>query len=209
MRKLDYRWTYSELKGQYVDGHEREDVVKYRKEVFLPRWANVKARNWDWANGQPDPLPHERRIVLWFHDESTFYANDRRFARWIHKGEKPKPYAKGEGASEMVADLVSADYGWLRSPDGKEEARVLFKAGKNREGYFTADDILQQAEKGHDILKKHYPNEDHVLVYDNATTHLKRTDGALSARRMPKSTSKPESNWQVEVTVRGENGKAV
>ena len=26
---------------------------------------------------------------------------------------------------------------------------------------------------------------------------------------MPKSTSKPESNWQVEVTVRGENGKAV
>ena len=59
MRKLDYRWTYSELKGQYVDGHEREDVVKYQKEVFLPRWGNVKARNWDWANGQPDPLPHE------------------------------------------------------------------------------------------------------------------------------------------------------
>jgi len=29
MRKLDYRWTYSELKGQYVDGHKREDVVKY------------------------------------------------------------------------------------------------------------------------------------------------------------------------------------
>jgi hypothetical protein len=29
MQKLDYRWTYSKLKGQYVDGHEREDVVKY------------------------------------------------------------------------------------------------------------------------------------------------------------------------------------
>ena len=26
---------------------------------------------------------------------------------------------------------------------------------------------------------------------------------------MPKSISKPESNWLVEVTVRGENGKAV
>ena len=43
MRKLDYRWTYSELKGQYVDGHEREDVVNYRQKVFLPRWANIKA----------------------------------------------------------------------------------------------------------------------------------------------------------------------
>ena len=81
----------------------------------------------------------------------------------------------------MVADLVSADYGWLRSPDGEEEAQVLFKAGENREGYFTSEDILKQAEKAINILEKHYPNEDHVLVYDNATTHLKCTDGALSA----------------------------
>ena len=28
MKKLDYRWTY-DPKGQYVDGHEREDVVEY------------------------------------------------------------------------------------------------------------------------------------------------------------------------------------
>jgi len=129
--------------------------------------------------------------------------------RWVHKDEAATPYAKGKGASQMVADLVSADYGWLQSPDGKEEARVLFKAGKNREGYFTSDDILEQAEKAINILKKHYPNEDHVLVYDNATTHLKRADGALSACQMPKSTSKPEYNWWVEVTVRGENGKVV
>src|SRR6266849_2340561 len=102
MQKLDYRWTYSELKNQYIDGHEREDVVKYRNNVFLLRWANVKAWSWDWANGQSDPLLDKRWVVLWFHDESTFYANDRRLAHWIHKGEKPMPYAKGEGASEMV-----------------------------------------------------------------------------------------------------------
>ena len=87
--------------------------------------GHVKAQNWDWANGQPDPLPHKQRIVLWFHNKSTFYANDWCFAHWIHKGEKPKPYAKGEGASEMVVDLVSTDYRWLWSPDGKE-VRVLF-----------------------------------------------------------------------------------
>ena len=86
----------------------------------------------------------------------------------------------------MVADLVSADHGWLRSPDGKEEARVFFKAGKNRDGYFTNDDILEQAGKAMDILEKHYANESHVLVFDNATTHLKRADRALSAMKMPK-----------------------
>ena len=73
------------------------------------------------------PEPH---IIVWHHDESTFYANDRRKIRWVHAGETAVPYAKGEGASLMVADFVSADYGWLRSPDGKQEARVLFKAGK-------------------------------------------------------------------------------
>ena len=209
MQKLDYRWTYSELKGQYVDGHEREDVVKYRNEVFLPRWANVKARSWDWANGQPDPLPYERRVVLWFHDESTFYANDRRLAHWTHKEEKPKPYAKGEGASEMVVDLVSADFGWLRSPDGKEEARVLFKAGKNREGYFTADDILKQAKKAVDILKRYFPDQDHILIYDNTSTHQKWADGSLSAWKMPKFTSKPESNWLIEVNAVDANGRQI
>ena len=29
MQKLDYCWTYLELKGQYIDGHERDDIVKY------------------------------------------------------------------------------------------------------------------------------------------------------------------------------------
>ncbi|KAF9515963.1 hypothetical protein BS47DRAFT_1263365, partial [Hydnum rufescens UP504] len=49
------------------------------------------------------------------HDESIFYAHDRRKLRWVHDNETPKPYAKGDGVSVMVADFVSADYGWLLS----------------------------------------------------------------------------------------------
>lgn len=152
---------------------------------------------------------HQRRTVVWFHDESTFYANDRRRSRWVHKSETAVPYAKGEGASLMVADFVSADYGWLCSPDKAEEARILFQAGKNRDGYFTNDDIIQQTEKAMDILKKYYPDDDHVLVFDNATTHLKRADDALSARKMPKGPSKPQTNFGVEVRVIGADGKPV
>src|SRR5882724_2205331 len=43
MKKLDYHWTYTQ-KGQYVDGHEQEDVVAYHQNIFLPRWAKIKAR---------------------------------------------------------------------------------------------------------------------------------------------------------------------
>jgi hypothetical protein len=97
----------------------------------------------------------------------------------------------------------------LRSPDGKEEARVLFKAGKGREGYFTNEDIMKQTERAMDILTNHYPNEDHILVFDNAPTHLKRADSALSARKMPKGISKPDHNFGVEVAVVGVDGKPV
>ena len=72
MQGLDFQQTYSELKGQYVDGHEREDVVEYCQKVLLPQWVNIKVQNWGWTNGQPDPLLHKQRIVVWFHDESTF-----------------------------------------------------------------------------------------------------------------------------------------
>jgi hypothetical protein len=98
----------------------------------------------------------------------------------VHKTETAVPRVKGEGASLMVADFISADYGWLTSPDGKEETRVLFKCRKARDGYFTNNDIITHSTAAMDILDKYYLNEEHVLIFDNATTHLKREDDALS-----------------------------
>jgi hypothetical protein len=203
LHRLGYRWTL-EPSGQYVDGHERDNVVKYRQTIFIPRWMELEPclRIWTLDGHQEDLFaesrPPTRRLVVWFHDESTFYANDRRKKRWCHESEKAVPRAKGEGASLMVADFVSADYGWLRSPDGQEVAHVLFKAGKNREGYFTNENILEQTKKAMDIAQKYYPDDDHIFVFDNATTHLKWPDTALSAQKMTKGPSK---TFGAEVTV--------
>jgi hypothetical protein len=78
----------------------------------------------------------------------------------------------------------------------------LFKPGKNRDGYFSNEDIQDQVQAAMDILQEFYPQFDHVFVYDNATTHLKRLEDALSARRMPKNIPKPGTNWGIEVTKR-------
>ena len=62
------------------------------------------------------------------------------------------------------------------------------------------------------ILDKHAPLEKHVFMFDNATTHLKRADDALSARNMPKGPSPSKQDGQpfgVERTVKGVNGKPV
>jgi hypothetical protein len=88
----------------------------------------------------------------------------------------------------MVADFVSADYGWLTSADNSSSTQILFKAGKQHEGYFTNSDILAHASATIDILDKDYVNGDHVLVFDNATTRLKCEEDTLSATKMPKCT---------------------
>ena len=201
MTRLGYQWADTPS-GQYIDGHEREDVVAYRQNVFLPGWfaQEGKFRVWTKENIQkPTPISVEQRhTVVWYQDETIFYANDRREHRWVPDTETAVPKPKGEGASLMISDFVSADYGWLRSPDGKESARVVIRPGAQRDGYFTNNDILAQVTIAMDILQKHYPEDDHIFVFDNAPTHLKRSDTALSARKMPLLTSKPDKNWLVE-----------
>ena len=66
-------------------------------------------------------------LVIWNHDESTYHANDQRKIRWVNKSKMAVPYTKGEGQSVMIAELISPNYGFLKSPDGFEQARVVFK----------------------------------------------------------------------------------
>ncbi|KAL1724767.1 hypothetical protein EV714DRAFT_222503, partial [Schizophyllum commune] len=126
LRRMGYRW-HRTRRGQYVDGHERRDVVWYRQKVFLPAITEAEHRTRAWILANHDnlgPLPRNRILVIWFHDESTFYANDRREIIWVHQDSSATPRAKGEGASYMVADYVSADYGFLRARTTDEDARV-------------------------------------------------------------------------------------
>jgi hypothetical protein len=110
-----------------------------------------------------------KRVVVWFHDESIFYANDRRRLTWYHKDATAKPYAKGDGASLMISHVISADYGFLKSHDGERTARRLIKPGKNRDVYFMNDDILDQFQEMVSIAKSDYHDDRHIFIYDNAT----------------------------------------
>jgi hypothetical protein len=74
-----------------------------------------------------------KRVVIWYHDKSIFYAHDRHRKAWRHKDASIKPYKKGEGISLIVADFVSADFGWLVGPKTGRRARRILRPGKNRE----------------------------------------------------------------------------
>ena len=77
--------------------------------------------------------------------------------------------------------------------------QVLFKDGKACKGYFICGDILKHAATAADILDKGYPDEEHVLIFDNITTHSKQEEDALSVTKMPKFMTQSGKNWGVEV----------
>ena len=213
MKILGYQWGKGPT-GQYIDGHECADVVAYHQQKFLPLLAALDHALRTWTHGGPSvPTGHAlitRPTVLWYHDESVFSGNDRRKVYWVPKGAKAVPQPKGEGPTLMVADFVSADYGWLRSPDGLQSARVIFRPGKNRDGYFDNDDILKQVTHALKILHEYFPDEDHVFIFDNATTHRKRPADALSARRMSKAPTAPNKPlFGVDVPVLDDSGNPV
>jgi hypothetical protein len=74
-------------KGVYKDGHEREDVVAERNNVFLPYVQDkerrmTKYRGPDLTPEPPTLLPGEKRIIALFHDECSTHANEAQKSVW-------------------------------------------------------------------------------------------------------------------------------
>lgn len=73
------------------------------------------------------------------------------------------------------------------------DARIVFKAGKNRDGYFDADDLLAQVDRAIDIFEERTNGfATGLFLFDNAPSHQKRASDALSARKMPRN---PNNGW--------------
>jgi hypothetical protein len=198
----------------YIDGHEHEDVVEYRH-GFVERFHQYDRRFHIWdddgnelphPSGFPVPAAHECfRLILVTHNESVFFQNDQCKYLWDHAGNgAPRP--KGEGQSLMVSNFLTADWGRLHDDSRcvlisslnsfrvlsffQSEARILFKPGKNRDGWFSASHLLEQVEHAIDIFEGITRGRAQGLfVFDNAPSHQKRADDALSARRMVKGVS--------------------
>ncbi|KAJ7715376.1 hypothetical protein B0H16DRAFT_1805540 [Mycena metata] len=136
LKTLDYRFGRRK-NGMYVDGYERDDVVKYCM-AFVKRWIEeyepriAKFNNDGVCIGLPggtcpDGKPY--RLIVATYDESTFFGNDRNKIGWIHASFKAKPEAKGQGQSIMVSNFLIPE--WGRLVHGEKEAQLLSHAGKN------------------------------------------------------------------------------
>lgn len=136
-------------KDVYYDGHEREDVVKYR-EKFLSqmqeyeRFMPKPSENDIMIIVEPSLGPGEKRYILVVHDESIFYSNDGKKTFWGPKGHMPLK-KKGNGLSLHISEFLTEIDGRLKFEN--EEACVVMKPGVNREGWWTSELLIKQVKK--------------------------------------------------------------
>lgn len=134
-------------KNVFVDGHERDDVVEYRNDIFLPNWLRYRQRMVQFDEDGGYKLPSEcklgsdgnyyfedgtRPLVLVTHDESTFNANDGKKSGWFKVGEDGKaempiqPKSRGKG---IMVSLFLTPGGILSVPEQFSDLELMMDPG--------------------------------------------------------------------------------
>ena len=195
-------------KGIFIDGHERPDVVEYRKQ-FLETLETLSPYLVEFTSDgrmQEKVYPAGcevggskcRPVIIITHDESIFSANDGKHQAWVpENGTILRPKGKGKGI--MVSDFLLpwSRLNLLSLPRTRQqelldlgiplEAAVLFEYGQE-EGYWDGKMLVQQAvSKALPIAEALYPGYSFLFLFDNATNHSSYADDALIASKMNKT----------------------
>lgn len=100
----------------------------------------------------PELNEEEKLHVVVTQDESTFQANDGLETGWMPSGENPLR-KKGKGRSLHVSEFLTDTIGRLKLNDEQinevdenfpHEARVIMKPGKNYDGYWNIQNLIDQ-----------------------------------------------------------------
>ena len=161
-------------KGYYKDGHNRPDIVEYRDNEFLPRMLEYERRMQEFSGANmetvisPELLVKEKRVVLITHDENTFYCCELKPLMWMESGQNLL-LPKSKGTSIMVSGLCCDCHGFFS--DGEHKSYTTFEAGKNRCGWFTNKDLVEQFNLLLPLIRDLHQNCETLIAFDNSMTH--------------------------------------
>lgn len=192
----------SHKKGVYIDGHEREDVVKYRGE-YLKKLEDLESSHLPrpaCCDEEMEVLPSDpsmKKLVLLYHDESIFSVNETQTWMWGTE-DKPAILPKTKGSGLMVSDFIEEHSGYLcltedeikvarrNDPNFPRQAREIFEYGAAREGYWTGEKFMSQIERAVKIAEHKYPSQANTLVwlFDQSSCHKAYASDALNTRSM-------------------------
>jgi hypothetical protein len=195
-RTSTYNWLLrlgfykSEVKkGVYVDGHEREDVIAYRQEVFLPLMAELDSYTRQYSEMddgtsqviEPSLPLGVKRHVMYFHDESCFHGHDYKKIIWLDGvTQQQKMPGKSKGKLIHDSDFIGPE-GRIRLPDLDLDARKIIFPGAGGDPWWDTKQLLIQISTTLDIFEKKHPDCTAVLVFDQSSAHASHGEGALNA----------------------------
>jgi hypothetical protein len=144
------RWLHKEgfkymahKKGLYFDGHECDNIIEYRQNIFLPLMQEYAKQLVFFEVGNVGKegklnLPQDlSKLVLLAHDEMTAQSNDGEKMSWVLDGEQPLK-KKGVRRGLYQSDVIYSTKGWLW------EASQTLEYGKNYDGYWNGELFVKQ-----------------------------------------------------------------
>ena len=169
-------------KGLYFDGHEREDVVEYRR-IFLNKILALQSTHLPpptCTSGQTEELignnEFEKRLVMIYHDESSFHANEGQTWQWAEE-DKQMLRPKSHGRGLMISDFIEEHGGYLQlaeeeheiakisMPNIPKKAREIFKFGAQGDGYWNNELFIKQVKIAMSIAEFKYPKDQNTLLF--------------------------------------------
>ena len=165
-------------KGVFFDGHDREDVVEYRKDL-LARLEKLDETTITPSTPCPSVVDGENKYIRVYHDESTFYANADQTRFW-NDGQSQVLRQKALGSSIMVSDFIVEGYGYLCHEE--KAARLLLETQKD--GYFNSEMFLEQVDGAIDVFERRFPGVTGIFLFDNAPSHRKYPPDGLNPANM-------------------------
>ena len=216
-RRYMHLWGYKyneRRKDIYFDGHERSDVVAYRKE-WLKRMFVYKKNMKDFDGDmldvilEPQLQPGEKEFIQVTHDECHFYANDGRRRIWVQEKENTlRP--KHMGRSIMVSAFLCPCHGLLRLSDQQlyinphiEDKEAFVLRSVQMDGYWKSEHMLNQlVHKAIPIFEVLHPGCTGVFCFDQSTNHNAMAEDALIVTRMNLSPGgaqpKMRNGWYID-----------
>ena len=207
--RTSVRWLHhlgfspvSHKKGVYIDGHEREDVVRHRTKL-LKILHDLHASHRPLPRCSDDPTrvrleedEEKKELLIIYHDESIFNTNEGQTWMW-GESERPAILPKTKGSGIMVSDFVEEHGGFLKLlpdeleraklqyPDIQPAARQLLEYGAEKEGYWTSERFMEQMKNAANIADVKY-GATHTIVwlFDQSSCHKKFGDLALQANKI-------------------------
>lgn len=168
----------------FKDGHEREDVKKYRQEVFVPQFLTFLSKSVQFEEDGTMTVPEgiAKPYMFVTHDESWFNSNDGRTKMWLAKDDAPLR-KKGRGKGLMVSDFLTPS-SRLKAPSLTEAGKMDYAAQTLEAGsgcWWNTEKLLEQVKEAEVIFGRAFPNFTGVWLFDNATSHASFAIDALSA----------------------------